>query len=140
METQQPVEQMSNAEILTTFGMTEGLAGRGFDAATQARVFADELIRSRGRFAHYRALYAAFVNAGKPYMIENLDEVGDGAAVPAKLVFADEPPADDIEADPTLMVWSERLLLEALVEERAVQDFFANLLDELIPELSGPSS
>jgi hypothetical protein len=140
MDTQQPVEQLSDGEILNAFGMTDGLAGRGFDAATQARVFADELIRSRGRFAHYRALYAAFVTADKPYMIENLDEVGDGAAVPAKLVFADEPPAQDVGADPMLMVWSERLLLEALTEERAIQDFFAGLLDELMPDLAGPSS
>lgn len=136
METrQQSVEQMSDAEILERFGMTPGRAGRGFDAATQARVFADELVRSRGRFAHYRTLYAAFVNANKPFMIENLDEIGDGAAVPAKLVFTDEPPAPEVEADPMLMVWTERLLLEALTEERSIQDFFTRLLDELIPEL-----
>lgn len=135
MDVQQSVEQLSDSEILTAFGMSEGLAGRGFDTATQARVFADELIRSRGRFAQYRTLYAAFIEAGQPYLIENLDEVGDGTAVPAKLVFAAEPPDQEVEADPMLMVWTERTLLEALAEERAIQDFFANLLDELEPEL-----
>lgn len=140
MDVQQSVEQMSDSEILTAFGMGEGMAGRGFDTATQARVFADELIRSRGRFAQYRALYAAFIAAGQPYMIENLDEVGDGAAVPAKLAFSDQPPEPEVEADPMLMVWTERLLLEALAEERAIQDFFANLLDELEPVLAEPAA
>jgi hypothetical protein len=136
MDVRQSVEQMSDSEILAAFGMGEGMAGRGFDTATQARVFADELIRSRGRFAQYRALYAAFIEAGQPYMVENLDEIGDGAAVPAKLVFSGGPPGPEVDADPMLMVWTERTLLEALVEERAIQDFFISLLDELEPELA----
>lgn len=137
MQTQQTFETMTDAEILRTFGMEPGESGRGFDAATQARVFADGLIRSRGRFAQYRALYAAFIEAGQAFMIENLDEEGDGRAVPAKLLFADEPPGAEIEENPLAMVWTERTLLEALSEERAIQDFFAELLDELAPTLEG---
>ena len=131
----QSIELMSDADIRAALGMSDGVAGRGFDAATQARVFADELIRSRGRFAQYRTLYSAYLGAGKPFMIENLDEIGDGDAVPAKLIFADAPPALELEESPTLMIWTERTLLEALSEERSIQDFFANLLDELDPEL-----
>ncbi len=130
-------EQMTDAEIHTAVGMTAEASGRGFDAAVQGRVFANELIRARGRFAHHRALYAAFIAAGKPYMVENLDEVGDGRAIPAKLIFADEAPEPEVRANPLLMVWTERALLEALTEERAVQDFFAGLLDELAPLLPG---
>lgn len=135
MQVQQPFEQLTDVELLAAFGMEAGEPGRGFDTATQARVFADGLIRSRGRFAQYRALYAAFIQAGRPFMIENLDEEGDGQAVPAKLLFADEPPGDEIEENPLAMIWSERTLLEALTEERAIQDFFAELLDELAPTL-----
>src|SRR3712207_4282127 len=133
VQTRQSFEQMADAEILASLGMAPGDAGRGFDAATQARVFADGLVRSRGRFAHHRALYAAFVGAGKPYMIENLDDEGDGRAVPAKLVFADDPPGPEVEASPLAVVWTERTLLAALAEERAIQDYFAGLLDELAP-------
>lgn len=132
---QQSIDQMSDAEIRAALGMSEGEGGRGFDTATQARVFADELIRSRGRFGQYRTLYTAYLGAGKAFMIENLDEIGDGSGIPAKLVFADVPPGPDVEESPTLMVWTERSLLEALAEERSIQDFFANLLDELDPEL-----
>jgi hypothetical protein len=57
--------------------------------------------------------------------------------VPAKLVFGDAAPGPGVEADPLLRVWTERTLLEALTEERAVQDFFAALLDELAPRLAG---
>jgi hypothetical protein len=128
-------EQMTDAEIQAIVGMTATGNGRGFDAATQARVFANELIRSRGRFAHHRALYAAFVGAGKPYMVENLDERRNGEAVPAKLIFADETPGPEVSENSMLTVWTERSLLESLTEERAVQDFFAGLLDELAPQL-----
>ena len=135
MDIRQSFEQLSDGEILASLGMTAGEAGRAFDAATQARVYADGLIRSRGRFANYRALYAAFIDAGTPYMVENLDEAGDGAAVPAKLLFADEAPAPDVTENPFARVWTERTLLEVLSEERAIQDFFAELLDELAPSL-----
>ncbi len=126
-------EQMTDAQIQASVGLTAG--ERGFEAATQARVFANELMRARGRFAHHRTLYAAFVEAGTPYMVENLDDVGDGRAVPAKLIFADEAPGPEVSANPMLTVWTERALLAALSEERAVQDFFAGLLDELAPQL-----
>jgi len=137
MASQRSFEQMADEEIRSAVGLAAGTDGSGLDAATQARVFATELIRARGRFAHHRALYAAFVGAGKPSMVENLDEEGDGRAVPAKLVFVDDAPGPGVEADPLLRVWTERTLLEALTEERAVQDFFAALLDELAPRLAG---
>jgi hypothetical protein len=133
--TQTSFDVQTDADILATFGMTGEDGGRGFDAATQARVFADGLIRSRGRFAHHRALYAAFVGGGSHFMIENLDEDGDGGAVPAKLVFVDAAPAPELGADPLTVVWTERTLLDALTEERSIQDFFADLLDELAPVL-----
>ncbi len=126
-----PFDLRSDAEIRSTFGMSAGEAGRGFDAATQSRVYADELIRSRGRYAHYRTLYAAFVGGESRFMLENLDETGDGVGTPAKLAFADVEPGPEVAANPLIMVWTERALLEALTEERAMQDFFADLLDEL---------
>jgi hypothetical protein len=131
----QSIEQMSDAEIRAALGMSDGIGGRGFDTATQARVFGDELIRSRGRFVQFRTLYGAYIDAGKPFMIENLDEIGEGDSVPAKLIFADVPPGPEVDESPTLMVWTERTLIDALAEERSIQDFFANLLDELDPEL-----
>lgn len=120
-----------DADILADFGMTAGEAGRGFDTATQRRVYADGLIRSRGRFAQHRALYAAFVEGGSLYMIENLAEASNGQQRPAKLVFTDDEPGPDVAANQLLVVWTERGLLEALTDERAIQDFFADLLDEL---------
>lgn len=121
----------SDADILSDFGMTAGETGRGFDTATQRRVYADGLIRSRGRFAQHRALYAAFVEGGSLYMVENLAEASDDRESPAKLVFTDDEPGPDVAANPLLVVWTERGLLEALTDERAIQDFFADLLDEL---------
>jgi hypothetical protein len=126
-----PFEIQSDATILTNLGMSPGAAGRGFDPATQCRVYADALIRSRGRFAHYRTLYAAFVGGESLFMLENLDDAGDGEGTPAKLAFADAEPGPEVAANLLIMVWTERALLEALTEERAMQDFFADLLDEL---------
>ena len=137
MESQPLFEQMADEEIRSAVGMTIDADGGGVAATTQARVFATELIRSRGRFTHHRTLYAAFITAGKPYMVENLDEIGDGRAIPAKLVFLDEAPGPEVTADPLLRVWTERALLEALTEERAIQDYFAAFLDELAPRLAG---
>jgi hypothetical protein len=126
-----PFELRSDANILSIFGMSAGEVGRGFDIATQSRVYADGLIRSRGRFAHLRTLYAAFVGGESLFMIENLDEAADVEGTPAKLAFADEEPGLEVAANPLIMVWTERALLEVLTEERAMQDFFADLLDEL---------
>jgi hypothetical protein len=126
-----PFDLRSDADILKTFGMSAGEAGRGFDTATQSRVYADGLLRSRGRFAQHRALYAAFVEGGSQFMIENLDEASDGQEIPAKLTFTDEEPGPEVVANPLLVVWTERMLLEALTDERAIQDFFADLLEEL---------
>ena len=128
---QNPFDLRTDADILSTFGMSAGEAGRGFDSATESRVYADGLIRSRGRFAQHRALYAAFVEGGSLYMIENLDEAANGQERPAKLIFTDDEPGAEVATDPSLMVWTERMLLEALTDERAIQDFFADLLDEL---------
>lgn len=133
---EQPLDHLTDDEIRTRFGMTPGETGRGFDLATQAKVFADGFIRSRGRFAHQRALYAAFVDGGSRFMIENLDEQGDGHGEPAKLLFVDEAPDLEAADNPMAMTWTERALLDALVEERAIQDFFADLLEELAPALA----
>jgi hypothetical protein len=136
MMTQVSFETMTDAEIRQAAGLPETALEHDVDDAAQARVYADALIRARGRFDHYRALYAAFIAADKPWMIENLDEIGDGAAEPAKLIFADEDPSAETGANPMLKVWTERSLLAALSEERAIQDFFAGLLDELAPRLA----
>jgi len=124
-------EIQSDATILSNLGMSPGADGRGFDTVTQSRVYADALIRSRGRYAHYRTLYAAFVGSESLFLMENLDEAGDGEGTPAKLAFADVEPGPEVAENPLIMVWTERALLEALTEERAMQDFFAGLLDEL---------
>ena len=50
---------------------------------------------------------------------------------PAKLVFVDHEPGPEVADNPLMVVWTERLLLDALTHERSVQDFFADLLDEL---------
>jgi hypothetical protein len=126
-----PFDLQSDADILANFGMSAGEAGRGFDTAIQSRVYADGLIRSRGRFAQHRALYAAFVEGSSLFMIENLDEASEGQESSAKLIFTDDEPGPDVAANPLLVIWTERTLLEALTDERAIQDFFADLLDEL---------
>ncbi|HYP60073.1 MAG TPA: hypothetical protein VEQ36_06550 [Thermomicrobiales bacterium] len=131
-----PFDLRPDAEILATFDMSAGLAGRNFDAVTQCRVFADGLVRSRGRLAHYRTLYAAFIDAGSPFMVENLNEDSDNGATPAKLVFVDAAPGPEVVASPLTVVWTERALLAALATERATQVFFAELLDELAPAVA----
>jgi len=134
MDTHQPVELLSDAEVLAKFGTAEDPGRRGFDDETQTRVFAYELVRARGRLAHYRTLYTSFVHEGKPYMIETLDETLDDGGVPAKLVFSDDAEqALELSDDPDVIVWVEPLLLDALTRERAVLDFFNDLLDELEP-------
>ena len=139
MDTLQPVELMTDDQVLTTFGTAEDPAGRGFDEATHTRVLAYELVRARNRLAHYRTLYASFLEVGKPYMIENLDETDGGGAVPAKLVFTDDPDqAQAAEDGAPVIVWTEPALLDALAQERAVHDFFTDLLDELEPALRQP--
>lgn len=134
MDTYQPVELLSDAEVLAKFGTAEAPDQRGFDEATQTRVFAFELVRARRRLAHYRTLYTSFAREGKPYMIETLDDTLDDGGIPAKLVFSeDAEQALELSDDPDVIVWVEPLLLDALVRERAVLDFFNDLLDELEP-------
>jgi hypothetical protein len=136
IETLQPVETMTDEQVLATFGTSENPERRGFDEATQTRVLAYELVRARNRLAYYRALYASFVGAGKPYMVENLDDDTSGNGVPAKLIFSDS--ADhvlEVEDRPDVIIWTEPMLLDALSQERAVHDFFTELLDELEPAL-----
>jgi hypothetical protein len=126
-----PFDLRTDADILSTFGMSEGGADRGFDTLTQSRVYADGLVRARGRFAHYRTLYAAFIEGDSLFMIENLDDANKSQDRPAKLIFADQEPGADLSTNPQIVVWTERSLLEALTDEQAIQDFFADLLDEL---------
>jgi len=135
MEGRPPVERMGDEEVLATFGTAAGAAERGYDEATAARVYAYELVRSRGRLALLRALYTAFLGVGKPYMVENLDEAGEGRAVPAKLVFTDDA-AEAARLAPAVAVWTEPELLAALSRERSVHDFLAQLLDELEPAVA----
>lgn len=138
MDTRQSVEQLSDEQVLTTFGTTEDPATRGFDEETYARVLAHELVRSRQRLGYYRTLYAAFMEAGKPFMVENLDDAGDGQAVPAKLVFSDDPlHVMGLEETADVVVWTEPELLGELVKERAILDFLSGVLDELEPAVLG---
>jgi hypothetical protein len=139
MDTLQAVESMSDQQVLATFGTAADAAHRGFDEATRTRVMAYELVRARNRLAYYRTLYAAFVEAGKPFMIENLDDGGSDCGIPVKLVFTDDAGhVVDVEERPDVVIWTEPALLDALVQERAVQDFFTELLDELEPALLEP--
>ena len=136
MATVRPVERMTDDEVLATFGTSEDPASQGFDAATYTRVMALELVRARGRLAHYRTLYAAFLAEGKPYMIENLDEAQDGEAVPAKLLFSDDAEhVAGLEGSAEVIVWTEPELLDALAKERAILDYCTDLLNELEPAL-----
>jgi hypothetical protein len=139
MDTRQQVQRMPDERVLAAFGTAEDPGRRGFDDATHARVLAYELVRARHRLTHYRTLYASFVEGGKPFMVENLDEAQDGDAVPAKLVFSDDPDhVRGVEGSADVAVWTEPELLDALSQERAVQDFFTDLLDELAPALLRP--
>jgi hypothetical protein len=138
METLHPVESMTDEEVLATFGTSEDPESRGFDQVTHTRVIASELVRARNRLAYYRALYAAFIETGQPFMIENLDDESSDGTIPAKLVFTEV--ADhvlEIAEQPEVVIWTEPVLLDALVQERAVHDFFTALLDELELGLQG---
>ena len=138
MDTLGHVERMTDDEVLATFGTSEEFAHRGFDEATEARVLAYEMVRARGRLTYYRTLYAAFLEAGKPYMIENLDESQDGSTVPVKLVFSEDPDhVRGLEDSADVVVWTEPELLAALTQERTIHDFFTELLDEFEPKLQG---
>ena len=138
MDTPLQVERMTDEQVLASFGTAEDAANRGFDEATYTRVLAYELVRARRRLANYRALYTSFAEVGKPYMIENLDDAQDGAAVPAKLVFSDDAEhVSRLEETADVIVWTEPEILDELMRERAVQDFLTDLLDELVPALQG---
>lgn len=132
---QQPVEELSDDELLAAFGTTPDLAGRGFDEETQMRVLAHELVRARDRLGYYRTLYASFVPENKRFMIENLDEEGDGGDRPVKLVFTnDESQALELESNADVAVWTEQELLDALKQELTLHDYFTDLLNELVVE------
>lgn len=136
MDTLQPVELMTDDEVLARFGTSEDPERRGFDEATHTRVLASELVRARNRLAYYRMLYASFVESGELFMIENLDDGASDGGVPAKLVFTDDAGhVLEIEERPDVVIWTEPALLDALAEERAIHDFFTQLLDELEPAL-----
>ena len=139
MDALQPVESMTDDEVLATFGTSEDPQRRGFDEATHTRVIAYELVRARNRLAYYRALYAAFIETGKPFMMENLDEDSSNGGVPAKLIFSEDPDhIHEVVEQPEVVIWTEPILLDALSQERAIHDFFTALLDELEPALQEP--
>jgi hypothetical protein len=128
---------MRDAEILAAVGAGPDPASQGFDPATEARVWAAALVRARARLGYYQTLYAALVDAGRPYLIENLDETT--GTRPAKLVFSADPA--DFRAAATrsdINVWSEATLLDQLVKERALLDFFTGVLDEFLPAVTLP--
>jgi hypothetical protein len=130
------VQRMTDEQLLATFGTAEDPVDRGFDDATQARVLAYELVRARSRVAFYRTLYASFIEAGQPYMIENLAETGNGDTVPVKLTFTDDATkARRLEERSGVTVWTEPELLDALTQERAILDFFTTMLGEFVPAL-----
>ena len=139
MEILQPVESMTDEEVLATFGTSDDPEHRGFDEVIHTRVVATELVRARNRLAYYRTLYAAFIETGKPFMIENLDDDSSDGTIPAKLVFTED--ADhlaEIGEQPEVVIWTEPVLLDALAQERAVHDYFTALLDELEPAVQQP--
>lgn len=139
MDARRSVESMTDEDVLATFGTSEDPGTRGFDDAGYARVLAYELVRARNRLAYYRTLYAAFVEAGKPYMVENLDDGSSNGGVPVKLVFTDDAGhVLETEERPNVVIWTEPLLLDALTQERAVLDFMTELLEELEPALQAP--
>jgi hypothetical protein len=130
----EPVEQMSDERVLAAFDTAEDPARRGFDQPTYARVLAHEVVRARARLSHYRTLYASYLDTGKAFMVENLDDGGNGRAVPAKLVFSDDAEhVLGIEATADVVVWTEAELLYELTRERTILDFLTGLLDELEP-------
>lgn len=137
MAEQRSVEQMSDGEILAAVGAGPDPASQGYDPPTAARVWGTELVRARSRLAHYRTLYVALVDAGRPYVIENLDEAA--GTRPAKLIFSDD--AADLRAVATrsdISVWTEATLLDQLVKERATLDFFSGVLDEFLVGVTQP--
>ena len=129
---------MSDATVLAAFATGADSATRGFDEATHTRVMATEMVRARQRLAHYRTLYAAFLEAGEPMMIENLDEVADAGANPAKLVFTDTIPVGGNAEAANVTVWTEATLLDSLARERTIADFFIAVLDEVEPQQQTP--
>ena len=127
------VEQLTDDEVLATFGTAEDPQARGFDEETQLRVLAHELVKARGRLAYYRTLYASFVPEGKRYMIENLADDREDVERPVKLAFTDDDDqARELEADDAVMVWTEPELLDALRQELMLHDYFTDLLDEMV--------
>ena len=133
MELERSVEELSDDEVLATFGTARDPENWGFDEETQARVLAHELLKARGRLIHYRALYAAFAPEGKRYMIENLAD-DDSAGLPLKLAFTnDDAQAEELLTDDDVTVWTEPELLDALRQELLLHDYFTDLLDELLP-------
>lgn len=136
MDDSQVVEFMSDDDVLAAFGAAGADGGGSVDPKIYARVMAHELVRARHRVNLYRTLYGSFLEAGKPFMVENLDEEADGEidGIPVKLVFSDDPDhVRGLEEAGNVNVWSEPELLDALTQERAVQQYFTDLLQELEP-------
>ena len=133
MDKRRSVTVMSDSEVLAAFEMGTDAESRGFDEATHTRVMVTEMVRARQRLSHYRTLYAAFLEAGEPVMIENLDENAATGTVPAKLVFTDTIPVEGGAEGANVTVWTEAPLLEALSREHTIADYFTALLDEREP-------
>ena len=130
----QPIEQLSDDDLLRAFDTAEGPDRRGFDTATQLRVLAHELMAARGRLAYYRTLYSSFLPAGHRFMIENLaDDEEDGAdTVPAKLVFtSDINEVMELQENEAVTVWTEDELLDMLRQQVILHDYFTDLLAEM---------
>jgi hypothetical protein len=134
MGMEQTIEAMSDEEIMTAFETSVDPETRGFDEVTLTRVLASELVRARNRVAHYRTLLNSFLAEGKRFMIENVAEdlVEDG--VPVKLVFTDDyEHVQALAESDEVVIWTEVDLLDALKQERVIQDFFCDTLEEMVP-------
>jgi hypothetical protein len=72
-------------------------------------------------------------------VIENLNDQDADDHVPAKLVFADDlSEIEQVGETDGIAVWTEPDLLIALSHERAIVDYFTELLDELAPAVQRP--
>jgi hypothetical protein len=130
------IASANDQDVMVRFGL-DGGEDIPVDLPSYARVMAFELIRARHRMNLYRTLYGSFLGGGTRFMIENLDEDDEHLeAVPAKLVFTDDPEqALALEAEGDVNIWSELELLEALNHAASIQQYFADVLDELAPAI-----
>ena len=90
---------------------------------------------SHSRHATYRASPLSLRD--RPYEIGLTSPTSPGRLMcscqPAKLIFMDTIPVEGGAEAANVTVWTEVSLLEALVQERTIADYFMALLDELEP-------